>query len=268
MAKTILVTGSTDGIGLETARRLCAAGHNVILHGRSAGKLQRAVDELSNLGPGEQPTSYTADLSSIGDTVALAKNIASDFSSLDAIINNAGVFNISNPMTADGLDARFAVNTVASHILTTHLSPLLGQAGRIVNVSSAAQSPVDLAALGQYTQMADFEAYAQSKLALTMWTKERGRRRTEDDPVYIAVNPGSLLGSKMVKDAFGVDGGDIGIGADILIRAALDPAFSDRSGSYFDNDKGDFGDPHPDAMNLQKCRAVIDAVEQVVSAHS
>ena len=116
--------------------------------------------------------------------------------------------------------------------------------------------------------MADFEAYAQSKLALTMWTMERGRQRTDDEPVYIAVNPGSLLGSKMVKDAFGVDGGDIGIGADILIRTALDPAFADKSGSYFDNDKGDFGDPHPDALDTQKCTAVINAVEQIIAEYA
>ena len=268
MTKTILVTGSTDGIGLETAHRLCAAGHNVILHGRSAEKLQRAVDELNDLESGEPAARYTADLSSIRETTALAKTIALDFSSLDAVINNAGVFGTSNPVTADGLDARFAVNTIAPYILTRHLSALLGRVGRIVNVSSAAQSPVDLAAMARHMTMADFEAYAQSKLALTMWTMERGRQRTDDEPVYIAVNPGSLLGSKMVKDAFGVDGGDIGIGADILIRAALDPAFADRSGRYFDNDKGDFGDPHPDALNTQKCTAVINAVAQIVAEYT
>ena len=266
MSKTILVTGSTDGIGLETARRLSADGHNVILHGRNAEKLQGAATEIGSNGSGAVPAAYTADLSSIKDTITLAKNIASDFSTLDAVINNAGVFGTSKPVTADGLDVRFVVNTVAPYALSMELHALLGQPGRIINVSSAAQSPVNLSAMASYRGMADFEAYAQSKLALTMWTMELGRQRANDDPVYIAVNPGSLLGSKMVKDAFGVDGGDIGIGADILIRAALDPDFSDKSGHYFDNDAGKFGDPHPDALNTQKCTAVVNAVEQIIDA--
>ena len=60
------------------------------------------------------------------------------------------------------------------------------------------------------------------------------------------------------------DGSDIGIGADILIRATLDSDFSDKSGRYFDNDAGNFGDPHQDAMSSQKCTAVIHAVDQII----
>jgi len=111
MSKTILVTGSTDGIGLETARRLSSDGHNVILHGRNAEKLQGAAAEIGNFGSGTVPATYTADLSSIKDTVNLAKNITSDFSTLDAVINNAGVFVTGKPVTADGLDVRFVVNS-------------------------------------------------------------------------------------------------------------------------------------------------------------
>ena len=67
-------------------------------------------------------------------------------------------------------------------------------------------------------------------------------------PVIVAVNR-LIARTKMVK--FGIDGKDIHIGADILVDAALSEAFHDASGKYFDNDKGCFADPHPDAMILE-----------------
>jgi hypothetical protein len=86
----------------------------------------------------------------------------------------------------------------------------------------------------------------------------------DDGPAIIAVNPGSMLGSKMVKDAFGVAGGDIGIGAETLCRAALSDEFATASGQYFDNDSGQFSSPHRDAMDPQKSSAIVAAIEMVL----
>jgi len=86
----------------------------------------------------------------------------------------------------------------------------------------------------------------------------------EDGPVIVAVNPASMLGSKMVKDAFGVAGGDIKIGADILCRAALSDEFATASSLYFDNDAGRFSSPHSDALNDQKSQEVILVIESVL----
>ena len=91
------------------------------------------------------------------------------------------------------------------------------------------------------------DAYAQSKLAITMWSHNMALSLGDTAPALIAINPGSMLGSKMVQEGFGVAGNDIRIGAEILVRAALDNEFSDASGKYFDNDKGQFASPHPDA---------------------
>jgi hypothetical protein len=79
------------------------------------------------------------------------------------------------------------------------------------------------------------------------------------------VNPGSLLGSKMVKEAFHTSGKDIRIGADILTRAALSDEFADASGKYFDNDSGRFAPPHPDGLNPQKCEEVVRVIEAVLA---
>lgn len=264
MAKTILLTGATDGIGLETAKMLAGQGHDLLLHGRSADKLERAsqaVAAVSGAGPVE---TFLADLSSLSDTAALAESVVARRDHLDVLINNAGILRTPDPITPDGLDIRFVVNTIAPYLLTQRLLPLLGSGGRVVNLSSAAQSSVDVAALAGKARLADMEAYAQSKLAITMWSRHLARA-DPSGPMVVAVNPGSMLGSKMVREGFGVAGGDLRVGADILSRAALSDAFAGASGRYFDNDSGRFAPPHPDALDDAKVAGVMRVIESVIS---
>ena len=263
MSKTILITGATDGIGLETAKILVEQGHNILLHGRNTEKLQKVEAELSTLGTVE---SYVADLSDISAVMSLAKAVAEKHQSLDVLINNAGVLQTSNTITDDGLDVRFAVNTIAPYLLTKKLIPLLGNKGRVINLSSAAQAPVNLDALaGHGGKMSAMDAYSQSKLAITMWSRSMAQSLGNNGAIIIAVNPGSLLGSKMVKENFGIAGKDIAIGAGILVRAALSDEFSNSSGQYFDNDKGQFAAPHPDALEYNKCKQVVEAIDSILA---
>jgi hypothetical protein len=74
-----------------------------------------------------------------------------------------------------------------------------------------------------------------------------------------------MLGSKMVKDAFGVAGGDIRIGAEILTPAALSDEFATASGQYFDNDSGRFVSPHPDALDPQKSDEIVAVIESTLT---
>ena len=269
MQKVILITGATDGIGLATAEMLVARGHHVLLHGRSPAKLEAAEKSLSDIAGGGPIESYVADLSRIGDVEALAKAVLEGHARLDVLINNAGVLRTPEPVAGNGLDVRFVVNTLAPYLLTQRLIPLLGSSGRVVNLSSAAQAPVDARAIsGQIEVDDDFNAYAQSKLAITMWSRHMAQELGENGPMIVAVNPGSLLGSKMVKEGFGVDGGDIAIGADILTRAALTEEFESASGLYFDNDSGKFASPHQDALDTQKTAEIIDVIETILAASS
>jgi NAD(P)-dependent dehydrogenase (short-subunit alcohol dehydrogenase family) len=268
MRKTILVTGATDGIGLETARMLVSLGYRVLLHGRNPVKLeevQQALAELSNGGPVE---SYVANLSGMADVETLARTLSEKHDSLDVLINNAGVYSTPDPVTEDGLDVRFAVNTIAPYLLTKRLLPLLGSSGRVINLSSAAQFPVDPEALVGRGSLSDGGAYAQSKLALTMWSRAMALSLGGEGPVIVAVNPRSMLGSKMVKQAYGVVGGDLRIGADILCRAALSDEFATASGRYFDNDSGQFTSPHPDALNPQKCEDIVRVMDTILAQAS
>ncbi|MEL7311543.1 MAG: SDR family NAD(P)-dependent oxidoreductase [Pseudomonadota bacterium] len=264
MTKTILITGATDGIGLETAKRLAADGHTLLLHGRSATKLQSLVETLGGLAEATNLETYQADFSRLGDVAAMADAILAQHSSLDVLINNAGVFETSNPLTPEGDDVRFIVNTVAPYLLVEKLLPMIRKDGRIVNLSSAAQAPVDLNALQNGGQLVAGAAYAQSKLAITMWSMHLSHAIGQHGPTVLAVNPASFLGSKMVKEAYGREGKDLGIGADILVRSAVSGEFEGVTGRYYDNDIGQLTDPHPDALDSNKNAAVVAAIETVI----
>lgn len=266
MPKTVLITGSTDGIGLETARMLVSLGHHVLLHGRNPEKLEKVKTTLSGIPDGGPVESCVADLSRMADVETLARAVAGKHTRLDVLINNAGVYSAPEVITRDGLDVRFAVNAIAPYLLTKRLIPLLGESGRVINLSSAAQSPVDIEALtGRVELSDDYTAYAQSKLAITMWSRSLALSLKNEGPVIIAINPGSLLGTKMVKEGFGVAGGDIRIGAKILARAALSDEFETASGQYFDNDSGKFASPHRDALNTEKSEKITQAIEMTLA---
>lgn len=101
--------------------------------------------------------------------------------------------------------------------------------------------------------------------AITMWTIHMAQSLGNNGPVIVAVNPGSLLASKMIKEGFDIPGKDISIGADIFIKAAFSEDFSDASGKYFDNDSGQFAPPHPAGQDTQKCEAVVNAIEKLIA---
>lgn len=261
--KTILVTGSTDGIGLATAKALLARGHRVLIHGRNQVKVDEVVAELAKLARAARVSGHVADLSDMASIESLARNLLAEYPRLDVLINNAGVYRVPETVTSQGWDMRFAVNTLAPYRLTQLLMPLMTGEGRVINLASAAQAPVDMEALAGETHLSDdFSAYAQSKLALIMWTRHLARKRDAQSPLLIAVNPGSLLASKMVKEGFGVPGKDINIGADILLRVALDDEFAKANGEYFDNDSGRFASPHAHALDDEHCHEVVAVMER------
>lgn len=262
--KTILITGATDGIGLEAAEMLLSKGNRILLHGRNEDKLKAVQSRFSAQFGEDRVAAHLADLSDLSAVITMSTEISNRHKSLDVLINNAGVLKAPKTKTDSGLDVRFVVNTLAPILLTRNLLPLFGPKGRIINLSSAAQSPVDLDALAGKHQLSDNQAYAQSKLALTMWSFQLAEQLGANGPAIIAVNPGSLLGTKMVRDGYGLAGKDIAIGADILTRAALSEEFSEASGRYFDNDVETFANPHKDAMDPAKRVSLMKVIDEIL----
>ena len=141
--KTILVTGSTDGLGLATARRLASMGASVLVHGRHPQKLERVLVGLPS-GQGDGAHCYLADLSSLDETRRLARHVASEHGRLDVLINNAGVVIQERRLSRDGHELTFAINYLSHFLLTLELLPLIESGGgRVVNVASIGQRAID-----------------------------------------------------------------------------------------------------------------------------
>lgn len=267
MSKTILVTGSTDGIGKLATIKLVKEGHNVLLHGRNSKKLDDTISEVKEVYSNVNIQGFVADFADPNSVKQMALAIKQDIGELDVVINNAGIFKSNTAKTQQGFDIRFAVNYLAPYFLTQELVPILPKGSRIINLSSAAQAPVSLEALKGHQHLSAQEAYAQSKLALTMWSFALAETLTSS--TVIAVNPGSLLNTKMVQEAYGQHWSSADKGADILYDLAVSEAYNGITGKYFDNDqgaiKGAFGPAHGDAYNEEKITSLLEVTNSILA---
>ena len=264
MGKTIFITGSTDGIGKLAAARLAKEGHNLILHGRNAEKLEATISELKATSKNESITEFVADFSDLDEVKNAVNEYLKKDLQIDVLINNAGVFKSPISKLANGLDIRFVVNYLSPYLLTDQFIPLLKESShpRIINLSSAAQAAVSMDALTGNIELSTQEAYAQSKLALTMWSFYLANKH-KDIQVF-PVNPGSLLNTKMVQEAFGRYWSSAEKGASILAELAVSEKYHQISGEYFDNDSGGFGRAHADAYNSDKINQLISTTEELL----
>jgi NAD(P)-dependent dehydrogenase (short-subunit alcohol dehydrogenase family) len=140
--KIILVTGSTDGIGKQTALELAQMGATVLLHGRNASTGQRVQKEIKEAIPSAKTDLFIADLASFGQIRLMAKEIQQKHDRLQVLINNAGVAKNHRKISENGVEMTFAVNHLAVFLLTLLLVDLLKKSApsRIINVSSMVHS--------------------------------------------------------------------------------------------------------------------------------
>ena len=172
MHKTILITGSTDGIGKLTAIQLAKDGNTVFVHGRNKTKLELVIAEIKAQSNNQSIKGFVADFSDLDAVRKMAEQIKNEVPKIDILINNAGIFKTSSLLNKNGLDIRMVVNYLAPYLLTNKILPNIKNSDtpRIINLSSAAQSPVSEMVLIGKEQQSQNATYAQSKLALTMWS--------------------------------------------------------------------------------------------------
>ncbi|WP_210649256.1 SDR family oxidoreductase [Nocardioides sp. SYSU D00065] len=175
-----LVTGGSDGIGLEIAKRLAAAGAELVLPVRNLGKGQSAAAEIRAATPGATVVLESLDLSSLESVATLGEALRSEGAPIHVLVNNAGVMTPpTRQATADGHELQLATNHLGHVALVAHLLPLL-QAGRArvtSQISVAASSGTinweDLDWERSYDPM---KAYRQSKIAFGLFGLELDRR--------------------------------------------------------------------------------------------
>ncbi|HHT75920.1 MAG: SDR family NAD(P)-dependent oxidoreductase [Methanomassiliicoccaceae archaeon] len=236
--KTVLITGSTDGIGKRTAHDLAAMGATVLMHGRNAEKGAVAMEEIAESTGNDRLRYYNADLSSLDDVRWLASRLEGD--DIDVLINNAGIGTgpqgAGRELSHDGHELRLAVNYLAPFLLSHLLLPNLRRAepSRIVNVASLGQSRVDLDDLMMERGYDPWDAYGRSKLALVMFTIELAERLGDTSITVNAVHPGTLLDTEMVRESGTRPRGDVQEGADSLRFLATSPSLDGLTGRFFD----------------------------------
>ena len=237
-AKTILVTGSTDGIGKQTALELAEMGARVILHGRNRSKAQRVLKEIRQNTGNDQMDLFIADLSSLSQIRTMGAEIRRKYNRLDVLINNAGVAMNQLELSEDGYEMTFAVNYLAAFALTLHLLELLAQSesSRIINVSSMVHSSsLDFENLGQPRHFDGWDAYCQSKLCNLLFTYELAEKLQNQGVTANCLHPG-VIDTKLLRANFS-GGSPVTEGSRKLVFLATAPELATTTGKYFNDNR-------------------------------
>jgi NAD(P)-dependent dehydrogenase (short-subunit alcohol dehydrogenase family) len=240
MTRVVFVTGSTDGIGRQTARTLAAGGSKVILHGRNKPKLDAVLTELRAELPGAELDGVSFDLGSLASVQRGADQLLAKAPELHVLLNNAGIFASERSVTGDGIELTLAVNHIGGFVLTELLLPrLLASAGpiasRVINVASVAHSRgrIHLDDLQLESAWTGYAAYAQSKLANVMHASSLAERHDPAKLVAYSLHPG-VIGTKLLRQGFGpIQGASLEVGARTSVRLAAEELPVVPSGSYF-----------------------------------
>ncbi|SRR5581483_758260 len=245
-AKTIVITGATDGLGKGIAAELALSGGRLILHGRNEEKGQALVEELAPRATGELIW-RRADFASLDEVRDLADELL-DEERIDVLVNNAGI-GTAGPReeSADGYELTFQVNYLAPFLLTRQLLPLIERSApaRIVNVSSAGQAPIDFDDLMLERSYDGAQAYTQSKLALVMFTFDLAEELEGSGVTANCLHPGTYMPTNMVHQA-GIDPvTPLEEGVAATVRLIASPEVEGINGHYFDGVRESA--PHPQA---------------------
>lgn len=199
--RTILITGSTTGIGKAGAFEFARRGWKVLLHARSATRGAPVLSELQSALPQAELSLVTGDFASLAEVTALAGQVKSQVQKLDVLWNNAGLVLNERKVGIDGWEMTMTINHLSSFLLTRELLPLIEQTqGRVITTSSGAY------VMGRFnwsdwmdekSRYNSFKAYSKSKLANILFTRELARQVEAKGITAHCYHPG------MIRSDFG-----------------------------------------------------------------
>ena len=244
MAKTVLITGATSGIGFETARQISEMGADVIGIGSSSSSCDKAFNRMISYGCNVDFIS--CDLSDQQSIRDLAENIKKRFRELNVLINNAGVIYLKRKTDSLGIEKMFSVNYLSHYLLTRLLlkSLVVGPSSRIINVSSVAHKGVrmDFDDLSSHHSYRVMNVYGKTKLAQLLFTKYLSGKIDSEKITINAMHPGIIPTNLISKN--GILGSAITLawkclgkstkdGAKTIVYLAVSEDVKNISGKYF-----------------------------------
>ena len=276
--KTILVTGATSGIGLEASVELARRGARVVMVGRDAARTEAARATVAERSGSREVTHLLCDFASQVAIRDLARTFRAGHDRLDVLVNNAGGVNKARRLTADGIEATFAVNHLGYFLLTTLLLDLIVKSApaRVVSVASIGhrRGTMDFDDLGFERGYGIMRAYARSKLANVLFSAELARRLAGTGVTSNSLHPGGvatniwsgaplwakpiiflLLRPRLIS---------VEKGAATLVQLVADPALDGVTGQYFE--EGKLSTPAPLALDPALARRLWEVSESLVQA--
>lgn len=249
--KVCLVTGSSSGMGLVTARELATMGATVVMLCRNRARGEAVQAQIKAESSNDQVDLLVADLSQLSQVYRAANEFKQNYTQLHALINNAGGMNAERKVTADGLEATFVTNYLAPFLLTQLLLDVLKASApaRIVNVSAPAHKigKIDFADLQGEHHYNALKAYTQAKLAQIYFTYELAERLASTGVTVNALDPGHVVTNfnkstkglmhLIAKVIYFFDGISPEKGAQTILYLATSPEVESVSGKYFLNCK-------------------------------
>jgi NAD(P)-dependent dehydrogenase (short-subunit alcohol dehydrogenase family) len=234
--KIVLVTGSTDGIGRQTALDLAGMGARVILHGRSQERLDAVREDIRQATGSEALDTICADFSSLKQVRSMASSILQKYDHLDVLISNAATYMRERVLSEDGYEMTFAVNYLAAFLLINQLVGLLKKTApaRIVIVSSVAHSTarIDFENLQGEKEYKPWRAYALSKLCNILFSFELAQRLNSSGVTANCLHPG-VVNTKLLRASFDMPGSDVREGSKTSVYLASSPQVEKTTGKYF-----------------------------------
>ena len=266
--KTVLVTGATSGIGLEASVALARQGARVVMVGRDRAKTELAAVAVTARAGVKPEAQLLCDFSSQASIRALAGQVLERFERVDVLVNNAGGVNKTRRLSADGIEATFAVNHLGYFLLTNLLLDRLVRSApaRVVTVASVGHrhGTLDFDDLGYERGYSIMKAYARSKLANVLFAAELARRLEGTGVTSNSLHPGAvatniwsgapLWAKPIILLLFRPFFISAEKGGSYIVRLAASPELDGVTGKYFE--EGRRVEPAPLAQDAALARGL------------